>query len=286
MFEDRVEQASALTRRRLLQSGGAALAVAVIDMHSWVPALAASGSSNAPAYLRRSSYIPLAGQSFTAISGDQSQALKLVSISDVERAGLAGADDAFVLELSGALGQTIEQAVHTFKHPTLGSFDVFVTPVDLPQSSQSYAVVVDRSVAIAAGEAPTPASPIVSGATASDSSPAGANRSSSTGKATATRRPGPTAHESVFGEVRAHRARRGVAVEVSFATSAHVEQVHAWLLRDDRPLGFATHRVKGNRADLLLHGAHRLAAGRYDVKLIDTDGDDAKHGTSRAFELR
>jgi hypothetical protein len=282
---DGVEQASLLTRRRLLQSGGAALAVAVVDMHAWVPALASGGSGSAPAYLRRSSYAALTDQSFTATSGSQSQTLKLLSISDVQRAGLAGADDAFVLELSGALDQTIEQAVHTFEHPALGSFDLFVTPVEQPQSTQSYAIVVDRSVALATTEAPGPSPPVVSGTSASDASPAAGDRQSPQGKSPATLRPAPTVRESVFGEVYVRRAGRGVAVDVSFASGAHIERVHAWLLRDDRPLGVASHRVKGGRADLLLHGAHRLAAGEYDVRLIATDSLGAKHGTSRAFKL-
>lgn len=289
MLDAGPEQGSPLTRRRLLQGGGAALAIAVIDMHAWVPALASAGSGGAPAapaYLRRSSYAGLTGQSFTASSGGRSQTLKLLSISDLQRAGLAGADDAFVLELSGAVDQAIGQAIHTFKHPALGSFDLFVTPVKQPQSTQSYAVVVDRSVAVATAKAPRPSSSAASGTSASDSSPAVGDRRSSPGKSPTTGRSNPTGRESVFGDVRVRRAGRGVAVDVSFAAGAHIERVDAWLLRDDLPLAVASHRVKQERTALLLHGAHRLAAGEYGVKLIATDSLEAKHGTSRAFELR
>lgn len=264
-----------LTRRRLLQGGAGALAVAVIDLHSWVPAFASSINS-APAYLQRSSYTPLLGQNFAANIEGQAQTLKLLSISDVERTGLVGANDAFVLELSGALGKSIEQGIHTLKHPTLGTFNLFLTPVDQPRSAQNYAIVIDRSVAIGDTEVPAPATTTVEDAQPNSLGPQNSAHSL---------RPKPSAHHSVFHEIQVHRAGRDVAATITFAPHAHVESLHAWLLHDDRPLAAATHHVDGSHAHLRLHPARRPAAGGYEIKLIATATEGIKYGTSSSFEL-
>jgi hypothetical protein len=274
------DRGNGVTRRRLLQSGGAAAAIALIDLHPMTSALASSGAdSSAPAYLRRSSYTPLADQDFTlSLADGTQQALKLFSISDLERAGLAGADDAFMLEFSGPTTQSAEQGIHTLMHPTLGSFELFSTPVDQPQSTQTYAVIVDRSIKIGSPQAPTSPSTTADSAASSQSS-------LSSGSAASAHKRAPIAHESIFHSVRVSRAAHGVVVEVSFAPGVHVTEIHAWLLRKHHPLGVASHHVKGDGARFQVPSTHRLSSGEYEIKLIATDRHGAKSGVSRDIKL-
>jgi hypothetical protein len=72
--------------------------------------------------------------------------LHLTEVGDL--AFLAGRDDAFRLELTGAVG-TLAVAIQPFQHHALGSFDLFVSPVaTVVDGEQLYEVVVNRSVAL------------------------------------------------------------------------------------------------------------------------------------------
>lgn len=273
------EPGHVLTRRRLLQSGGAAAAVALIDLHPVTAALAANANtaSNPPAYLRRSSYTSLPSKGFTISADGVQQTLELLSVSDLDRAGLQGADNAFMLQFSGPGTEKIEQGTHVLSHPTLGSFELFSTPVNQPQSTQTYAVVVDRSVLIGSPGAPTP--PAAAASTISTTA------SPAAGSASSARKPAPVASESVFRDVSVSRAAHGVTIEVAFSPDAHVDQVHAWLHGKDHSLGVAKHQVKGSSAHFEVHSAHHLADGEYELKLIAIDNHGVESGFSRAVRL-
>jgi len=268
-----------LTRRRLLQSGGAAAAVALIDLHPVTAALAsnANTASNTPAYLRRSSYTSLSSNGFTVSADGVQQTLELLSVSDLKRAGLQGADDAFMLQFSGPGSETIEQGTHVLSHPTLGSFELFSTPVNQPQSTQTYAIVVDRSIAIESSGAPTPPAAATNSTAVSPDS--------ATATARSTPKPTPVAHESIFHRVHVARAAHGVLVEVSFAPSSHIEHVHAWLIRNSHPLGVADHRVSGDGAKFEVSSSHHLPDGDYEIKLIATARHGVKSGLTRQIKL-
>jgi hypothetical protein len=115
----------------------------MLGVRPWsaAPAAAASGR-----HLVRSSYTGLAGTSFAVGSGE----LQLQSISDLAGAALdaslAGSDDAFVLTFSGSLGQQLESGTHTFSHPDLGTFELFISPVARVSTDRCYEAVIDRSV--------------------------------------------------------------------------------------------------------------------------------------------
>ena len=136
-------QSRTLTRRTLIRNGGAAGIAAMLGTRPWSVASAAASAG----HLQRSSWAELVGQSFMAGSVE----LRLVSVSDVAGAkharSLVGSEDAFVLTFSGPRSARLETGIHRFGHPRLGTFELFVSPVGLPQTDLRYEAVIDRSVA-------------------------------------------------------------------------------------------------------------------------------------------
>ena len=135
-----------LTRRRLVLSGGAA--VAGLYVMGAVPAAAAAASG--PAHLRRSSYARLTGTTFAAVGPTGAGVtLRLRAVSDLARArqtrSLAGRDDAFALTFSGSASGELGSAICRIRHPTLGWISLFITPSGRPAKQQLYEVVVDRA---------------------------------------------------------------------------------------------------------------------------------------------
>ena len=132
-----------LTRRTLLRNGAAAAAAAMLGARPWSPASAAASVN----HLKRSTYTPLVGQSFAPASVE----LSLVSVSDVAGAkhakALAGSEDAFVLTFSGPASSPLESGIQRLRHPRIGEFEMFLSPVGQPGRDRRYEAVVDRSVA-------------------------------------------------------------------------------------------------------------------------------------------
>jgi hypothetical protein len=278
MLDGGLEESRTLTRRRLIQGGGAAFAVAMIDLHAWAPALASTVSGSAPAYLRRSSYEGLTGSAFEASFAGGGQALTLASISDLGRPEVAGADDAFSLEFTGSSEQVITQGIHTLSHPSLGSFDVFVAAVDQPEQTQAYQLIVDRSIKLSGEQAPSEPEPQ---ATAPSSGSGGAPPQSPSPTSTKTSSAEPDGHPPAHhtGHVRdihVHRAPHGVLVEAEISAAADVKVLRAWLRDGQRLLGVAEHHVHGQRVSLQIHTKHRAPAGRYELVLATVDTHDVE----------
>jgi hypothetical protein len=123
-------------------------------MFARVPFARAAADEGDP-YLRRASYAGLVGQTF-AVAG---ASLVLREVGDLEH--LAGRDDAFRLEFTGAPG-AVEAGTRQFSHAAFGGFELFVAPVcEVAGGVQPYEVVIDRSVPLPrnAPEAPKNAEP-------------------------------------------------------------------------------------------------------------------------------
>jgi Domain of unknown function (DUF6916) len=134
-----------LTRRTLLRTGAAAAAATMLGLRPWAAAPAAAASGG---HLVRSAYAGLVGRRFAVGSAK----LRLKSISDVagaaRDASLVGSEDAFVLTFSGPLAQPLESGTHTLRHPDLGTFELFISPVKRPSTDCLYEAVIDRSVGV------------------------------------------------------------------------------------------------------------------------------------------
>jgi hypothetical protein len=161
MIQNDLDGDPGLTRRRLVQAGGAA---AVGLMLGAVPASGAAIAlpGTTPAYLRRASYARLKGAALTATGARGAKVtLRIAEVGDLARAraekSYAGRDDAFALTLNGPRGALLSGSVHELRHASLGTFSLFLVPVGRPtKTEQSYEVVVDRAMAIASARAVAP----------------------------------------------------------------------------------------------------------------------------------
>ncbi|HKP91443.1 MAG TPA: hypothetical protein VJT75_15870 [Thermoleophilaceae bacterium] len=242
-----------LTRRGLIASGGAAGAAALAALNPGVSsAVVAIGQD--PAYLRRSGYARLVGQDFTAGGWGTTARLTLAEIADI--GGMSGRDDAFALRFASQAD--LESGTHALYHPSLGSFNLLVSPVNAAGASQEYEAIVDRSHGLTRRAAPKPPS-----------------------KQPPSR---PTGHHprKLVAHAQLREGRHGLRCEIVFADGAHVRRAHATLMRDGKPVAASgSHKVHDHRVVLKLPTERRLRRGRYELVVLS--GDRAQ---SLAVKLR
>lgn len=268
---------SQITRRRLVQVGGAATAALYLGR---LPATAAA--SGTPSHLARSAYAPLTGAPFTAISDSGAKiTLRLNEVGDLERArrepAFAGRDDAFGLVFSGASEPALGSGIHDLHEPSLGDFALFISPVQSSAAGeQRYEVVVDRSVPLATATEVAPAPPAqANAAPASAATPAAAAAAAAAttvpprGARAATpktkpKQPGKLVQSAVL-------ARRGgeLTVDVRVASGRGLVSVRAELWRDGIEHAHAARRLQG-RSAIRLHLRELRATpdGGYELRII------------------
>lgn len=132
--------ASMMTRRQVFELTAGAWLAAMLGCAR--PARAAGMNAMSPGYLRRASWLPLSGATVDVAD----VTLRLHEVTDLPY--LAGRDDAFALEFTGAAG-TLTGGIQPFRHTTLGTFELFISPVDtVVAGTQRYEVVIERSVGV------------------------------------------------------------------------------------------------------------------------------------------
>jgi hypothetical protein len=96
-----------------------------------------------PRHLRRASYGGRVGDDFEV--GPPRGRLSTLRLDHViDLVGLEGRDDAFGLVFSGPRG--IGSGTHKFRHPTLGTFELHISPVGPRRPrGQEYEAIVNRS---------------------------------------------------------------------------------------------------------------------------------------------
>jgi hypothetical protein len=125
-----------LTRRSFLH---AAAAASVVGLRPWS---AATAEAAVPGYLRRSTYLWARRRGYSARVGGRGVPLQLISAK--------GRENAFSLTFAGPLGRPLVSGIHTLRHPALGTFQLFLSPVGVPQSGRHrYEAVVDRRMSVA-----------------------------------------------------------------------------------------------------------------------------------------
>jgi hypothetical protein len=262
-----------LSRRRLIQLGGGA--TAALYLPSFASVAVASG---VPASLKRSSYASLVGASFTSDAG----ALTLTAVSDLARAAsdpsFAGRDDAFALSLSGPTGSVLQSGIHTLSNSTVGSFDIFISPVDDPGADQAYEVVVDRSVPIGLADdvAPQPLAQSNGAAGVAEVEPS--SRLVSGG--------GTAGHVALveFASV----ARRGglLTVDVRVARGKGIVAVAVSLSRGGTQYARASGRLRGGRAvRLTMRRLRKVRAGHYQLRVTTTDSHGRRSASTRSVSI-
>src|SRR4051812_14047269 len=238
-----------ITRRRLLATGGAAGAAAVVGLRPWDPAAAKAADADTPAYLRRSSYLRLSSPDFGSSRLGQGAGLKLVSVSDLSDPKLANSEDAFALTFTS--DTAFEAGTRRFAHPDLGVFELFIAPVE---GHGSYEAIVNRSVGVPK-RAPHPAN------TPPDQ-----------------KKPPPPKHvrAAAVRNARLRRVGKRLVAQVALDPEAHVKSVTVWLPRAGGVVAANDVRHAPGRARLSvqLPTGKRLRGGRYEL----TVGTKDRHG--------
>jgi hypothetical protein len=232
---------NAVTRRSLLQTGGGAALIALIGVGPWSTAKALA-ADDAPPYLRRSSYLPLVGDSFTA----GSVRLRLDEVS-------GELEDVFGLIFSGA---QLEQGIHELRHPQLGSFELFIAPVGAATDRQA---VIDRSVKLRQAIAAAPSPPAAGPQPAQPAAPA----------TTPQAAPGIPAHRPLLRHARIRRAGHGLRCELKLRH--RVKRADLRLLRAGRTVARGHRKHRGDHLTVRLTARHRLPAGSYELLVVTTD---------------
>jgi hypothetical protein len=134
-----------MTRRRLLQAGGAGVALAVTGGAGRV--VTAGAASTAAGALQRSRYAPYVGRSFRLTAPDGTSIMaRLAAIEDVAPAAqprLRGSDDAFVLVFRGPARPQLAQDVLDIRRAGAGRAALLASPCSRGRHGQDYAVVVN-----------------------------------------------------------------------------------------------------------------------------------------------
>lgn len=126
-----------ISRRTLLKSGGAA------GLGLVLPEMAQARAQPLQSHLRRSSYTPLIGRSFT-VEGAPYR-LRLVAVQDLNRAQ-AGSEDAFTLVFRARPGAArLAHAVPVLHQRRLGSFRLLLSPGMASATGQPYVAIINRS---------------------------------------------------------------------------------------------------------------------------------------------
>jgi hypothetical protein len=230
-----------ITRRRLLATGGAASAAAVIGIQPWTPALA----DDVPSYLIRSSYLALSTPDFAVGVAK----LRLEGIYDLPE--LAGSEDAFSLVFSGGV---VEAAIQAFSHPDLGQFELFIAPVE---GRGLYEALINRSVN-APKHYPKP-KPTRQPGGIPNKNPA----------------PSPGYKATHLQSASLRRASRGVVCDLVFHEREDLKRATVWLSRGGLVVATKTvHDVRGKRLSMRLLPGRRARGGRYEVTVATKD----RHG--------
>jgi hypothetical protein len=248
--------ASELTRRQVLQAGGAGATAAFLLLHLPATAGAARGANN---HLLRSTWRDLEATNLR--SG--SSVLRLESVGDLSAApnvpSLRNSEDAFSLVFSGPRGLGHSDRPLRVTNGDLGTFDLFVSPLD----DGKYEAVVNRVLSNRESRRTPP------------------RRKRSTAKAPdSSRRPSGDTEpltERAIRKVRIGRKGSAAKVVIDLAPSAGVNEVVVWLKRDGKVIAAGTKKVrKKRRATLMLKKRRgRIRRGLYevDVMALERDGE-------------
>lgn len=126
------------TRRTFIARGGSAAFAAVVPIRL----LSRHRRYALRPHLRRSSYHGLVGQRFR-VSGTRTR-LRLVAVEDLNK-HQAGSDHAFALIFRGPRGaQRLATQVPTLYHPSMGSFELLISPGASSRQGQPYAAIINR----------------------------------------------------------------------------------------------------------------------------------------------
>lgn len=287
-----------LTRRTVLQVAGAG-ALVLGAPAAFAAQASARAQPDAPAHLRRSSYLGFVGARFALTGGGE---LRLDAVQDLGRAAgdasLVDHEEAFVLVFSSAAGAGAPSGVHELGHPELGPIALFVSPVDRPGARARHEVLIDRTVRLAGAlAAPAPATADLSPAAADDADAAtaprtqpnalGAPGAQGAGRSAAAAPPANPRPRGSRLRVRAkaHRAAGKVVLELDFPGGG-LQAASVRLRRKGRTHAEGQTSVRRGRADLTLRPRHAVTRGTYELVVTATDREGSARTVTRTVTVR
>ena len=128
--------ADRLTRRSFV--GAAAIAGAALLVGG--PAVLAGTRINPYA---RGTYAPLVGQTLQLSTAQGSRQVVLAEVGDLESAA-AGDAHRFSLVFRSPKGARLQAGTYSFRHRTIGTVELFTTPVDRGAKADLYQVIVNN----------------------------------------------------------------------------------------------------------------------------------------------
>jgi hypothetical protein len=279
-------QGRAISRRRLLQSGGAALAFAYVYSSPLAKVARAAGSSTAgtPSYLVRSTYQDLTDYDF----GIGGVPLRFKSVADFDAAAvqpnLAGNEDAFSVMFTGPAGTAIGGGPQVVKNAQIGDFTALVVPVDgQVGSQQQYELVVNRILNATDTHYRPPKAPPAPAATAPAKPPVSTAPVVSPQAGTATKK---THHTPAVRKITALRTRTGVRFTLLLKPGAHVRDITGWLKREETLIGATSRSVRSNKLAFNVKVGKKPRKGTYVLELLTTDRDGAQVIERHRVKLR
>ena len=129
--------AERMTRRALIGVAGAAGAAVLIGG----PSVLAGTRINPYA---RGTYSGLVGQNFQMTTSDGTRQVVLTEVADLDVPGAAGDVHRFSLTFRTAKGGRAQSGIYSFRHRTIGTVDLFTSPVDRGTKADLYEVIVNN----------------------------------------------------------------------------------------------------------------------------------------------
>jgi len=136
-----------ISRRVLLKAGAVCAAVAAFPVAIGAKLLDPLSARSA-AELSLPTFLPLRSELFHVAHEGYTAALRLITITDLVRSADRGNNaECFSLLFRSAANPILGQGTYRFFHPKLGSFAMFVAPVNrpLPDGSVHYEAIFNRT---------------------------------------------------------------------------------------------------------------------------------------------
>ncbi len=141
-----------LTRRQLLKTGAAVVAVAGTPMLRGIPARAAgsaiAGSNTAPSRLTQAAFTAQVGTMFRVRATAAGNVdIRLDSVTSLQRPlppAPAPTGEGFSLLFRGPVTKAFAQGQYALRHPHLGTFRFLLVPVGPAGKDRAYEAVVNR----------------------------------------------------------------------------------------------------------------------------------------------
>jgi hypothetical protein len=137
-----MDDSTQISRRHLLQAGGAAVVGAVFADFG-----AIASAKTATLSLRRSRFAPYVGQRVTLTPHRGPRLLgKLVAVEDLPTASLAGSEHAYALRFQTRTTPGLQREITSVQHPRFGTVKLLMTEGGSVDGGHDYVAVVNRVV--------------------------------------------------------------------------------------------------------------------------------------------